>query len=383
MRICLVSFEYSPDSLIVGGAGTYASLLAKGLERKGVDVVTITTGSMASYDKKVYRIPINNMTYWRRIFFSDSAMNVMASLNQKHKFDLVHLNEPHIVTRNLDLPVVCTFHSTQLHEMELNIEGGSLRTVKGIRDIFLKNPVGHLCDIITGYMSGKIISPCPDMIRLLKYCFVDKSKVHIIPNGIDCKEFDRTTPDTELMDKHDLKKDTYLLYIGRLSCLKGVQYLIEAFKNVKKGHAKLKLAIAGKGDFEPYLRKVASNAPDILFLGHVGSLEVKKALYENCLAVVVPSIYETFPMVVLEAMTCSKAVIASNVGGIRLLVRQGESGFLVKPKDTIGLKTYINKVYEDPDLRERMGKFGRKLVEQEYTVNKMVDETLRVYSSLI
>jgi glycosyltransferase involved in cell wall biosynthesis len=383
MRICLVSFEYPPDSLIVGGAGTYASLLAKGLARRGVDIVTITTGPMASYGRKVYRIPINNMTYWRRIFFSESAMDVMASLNQKHKFDLVHLNEPHIVTRNLGLPVVCTFHSTQFHEMELNIKGGSLRTVKGIRDIVVKNPVGHLCDIITGYMSSKIICPCSDMIRLLKYCFVDKSKVHIIPNGIDCKEFDRARSDTEFMVKHDLKKDTYLLYVGRLSSLKGVHYLIEAFKTVKKRHVKLKLVIAGKGDFEPYLRKVASNAPDILFLGHVESLEVKKALYENCLAVVVPSIYETFPMVVLEAMACSKPVVASNVGGIPSMVKHGRNGFLVKPMDVGGLEVFISKLCADPNLRKKMGLLGRKSAEKEFTADKMVNETLKVYESLL
>ena len=96
----------------------------------------------------------------------------------------------------------------------------------------------------------------------------------------------------------------------------------------------------------------------------------------------VPSIYETFPMVVLEAMACSKPVVASNVGGIRLMIKHGKNGFLVKPKDVRGLEIFINRLYEDPNLRRKMGMFGKKLIEKEFTVDKMADKTLKVYKSL-
>jgi len=193
---------------------------------------------------------------------------------------------------------------------------------------------------------------------------------------------DRTNCDTALLDKYAIEKDNFVLYIGRLYSLKGIHYLIKAFQSIKKENTKLKLVIAGTGDFEPYLRKIAQGTSDILFIGYVDSLMIKKLLYENCLAVVVPSIYETFPMVVLEAMACSTPIIGSNVGGIRSMVRHRKNGFLVKPKDVGGLEMSIKKLYEDPNLRRKMGIFSRELVEKEFTVDKMVSETLKVYESL-
>ena len=385
MKVCLISFEYPPNSLTRGGAGTYASVLTKGLEKRGIGVCTITTGNKTVHDQKIYRISIRNVKYWRRLFFMKSAIDLLSDLNRIHKFDLVHFNEPHIITRSPNLPTVCSFHSTQLHEFKLNLQGGSLKNVETIRDLVLKNPVGHLCDIITGHISDRIICATSDydFVKFLKYCFVDEEKIHLIPNGIDPEVFDRTNCDTAFLDKYAIEKENFVLYIGRLYSLKGIHYLIKAFQSIKKEHTKLKLVIAGSGDFEPYLRKIALGARDIFFIGYVDSLMIKKLLYENCFTVVVPSIYETFPMVVLEAMACSKPVIASNVGGIRSMIKHGKNGFLVKPKDVGGLEIFINKLYEDPNLRRKMGMFGRKLVEKEFTVDKMVDDTLKVYESLL
>ena len=120
-----------------------------------------------------------------------------------------------------------------------------------------------------------------------------------------------------------------------------------------------------------------------MFTGYVDSLRVKKVLYENCVAVMVPSLYEGLPMVVLEAMAFKKAVIASNVGGIPLPVRHGKNGFLAKPGDSKSLEKFIRILLEDPDLRRKMGFFGRKFAEEKFTVDKMVSETLRVYESLL
>lgn len=367
----------------MGGAGTYASFLVKELKSRGVDIHTITTGNKAARDQKIYRISIPNITYWRRLFFMKSAIDLLRDLNRTHKFDLVHFNEPHIITSSPSLPTVCTFHSTQLHELKLNLKERSLKTVENIRDLVMKNPVGHLCDIITGRMCNKIICPTSDLMKLLKYCFVDEHKIHVIPNGIDLKAFDETNCDTAFLDKYALEKESFMLYIGRLTSRKGVHYLIKAFQNIKKECRELKLVIAGSGDFEPYLRKIALGTKDIFFTGFINSIMKKKLLYENSLAVVVPSIYETFPMVVLEAMACGKPIIASNVGGIRSMIKHGKNGFLTKPKDVRALGTFIKRLYKDPNLRRKMGISSKRSVEKEFTISRMVDRTLKVYKSLL
>jgi glycosyltransferase involved in cell wall biosynthesis len=367
----------------VGGAGTYASLLVEGLKKRGVDTYTITRGEKTDRDQKIYRLTVRDTTYWRRLFFNNLALNLLDDLNRKHHFDVVHFNEPHIVTRSPKLPMVCTFHSTQLHELQISLQGRSFRNPESIRDSLVKNPLGFLWDIVTCHLSDKIICPCPDLVNLLRYCFVDKEKIHIIPNGIDPGMFDNTSCDGAFLDRYALEKDNFVLYMGRLYSLKGIQYLIKAFQNSKKRHKLLKLVIAGKGDFEPYLRKIAQGTEDVIFIGYVDSMTIKKLLYENCLTVVVPSIYETFPMVVLEAMACSKPVVASNVGGIPSMVKHGKNGFLVKPRDVRGLEIFISKLCADPNLRSKMGLLGRKSVEEEFTVDRMVKGTLKVYESLL
>jgi glycogen(starch) synthase len=381
MKVCFISFEYPPRN--VGGAGTYANLLVEGLKKRGVDIYTITRGEKTDGGQKIYRLPIPDTTYWRRLFFNNSALNLLDDLNRKHHFDMVHFNEPHIVTRRTKLPMVCTFHSTQLHELQISLQGRSFRNPEGIRDLLVKNPLGYLWDIVTCHLSDRIIGPCPDLVNLLRYCFVDKEKVRIIPNGIDPEMFNNTSCDGAFLNRYALEKDNFVLYMGRLHSLKGIQYLIKAFLNLKKRHKLLKLVIAGIGVFEPYLRRIAQGTKDIIFIGYVDSMTTKKLLYENCLTVVVPSIYETFPMVVLEAMTCSKPVVASNVGGIPSIVKHGKNGFLVKPKDVRGLEISISKLCADPDLRSGMGLLGRKSVEEEFTVDRMVDKTLKVYESLL
>lgn len=367
----------------MGGAGTYASILVKGLKSRGVEVATIASGDSTFSDHDVYRLSVPNIEYWRRFFFTRATISLLNVLNKKQKFDLVHFNEPHIIVGSLDVPIVCTFHASQLNELKLSLIGRNLGTVRSITDLALKNPVGYLCDILAGRSADKIICPSSDLARLMRYSFVDEKKISVIPNGISLEEFDKIDCIDASSGKGTLEKGSFLLYIGRLDSLKGIQYLIKAFQRIRKKNNGLKLVIAGRGEFEPYLRRIASGTNGILFVGHVYSTVTKRLLYENCLAVVLPSIYETFPMVVLEAMACGKPVIATNVGGIPLLVRNGENGFLVEPKDVGALESSIRILLEDANLRRKMGISGRKLVEKNFTSDKMVSDTLKVYESLL
>jgi len=383
MRVCFISFEYPPN--ILGGAGTYAESIVDGLRDKGVDVLVVTTGDQNDFDQKTFGVPTSNVEYWRRLFFMNPATGIFHKLNRLHKFDLVHLNEPHIILRKLGLPTVCTLHSTQVNEIKLKLpELRALKNVNDIKDLVLKGSVGSLCDIVTVQNVDRIICPSPHLTRLIEsYCFVDRERISVIPNGIDLKAFDSVNADGEqILSEYGLHKDNYILFMGRLTFHKGVHLLIEAFTRLKKEHSNMKLVIAGTGNSESYLKAIANDVEDIVFTGFVDSLASKKALYENCLVVVVPSFYEGLPMVILEAMACGKAIVASGVGGVPLLVRHGRNGFCSKPGDSQSLERFIQTLLEDANLRESMGSSGRKLAEKEFTVDKMVNRTLRVYQSL-
>lgn len=383
MRICFISFEYPPN--ILGGAGTYAETIVSGLKRRGIDVFVITKGNRNDCDQKTFRVPTSDAVYWRRLFFMKPAVSLLRELNKVLKFDLVHFNEPHVILGKPSLPTVCTVHSTQVNEIKMKqVYPKTLKTVTDIRDLILKSPVGSICDVLTAHATDGIICPSFHLARLIKsYCFVDGRRIHVIPNGIDLEAIDKIKDyDTGILTKYDLERDKYVLFIGRLSVLKGAQYLIKAFRTIKKEYPKLKLAIVGTGQFENHLRNLAHEIEGVVFTGYIDSMADKKLLYENCLAVDVPSLYEGLPMVILEAMACRKAVIASDVGGIPMLIRHGRNGFLAKPGDLESLEKFIGVLLEDANLRKSMGSFGRKLVEKEFTVDKMVDKTLKVYESL-
>jgi glycosyltransferase involved in cell wall biosynthesis len=187
----------------------------------------------------------------------------------------------------------------------------------------------------------------------------------------------------DVLREYDLETDGYLLFIGRLSVLKGPQYLVKAFQRIRKDYPKLKLVIVGAGDFENRLRSITKGIGNVVFTGHISSPGIKKILFRNSLLIAVPSLYEALPMVILEAMACGKAIIASRVGDIPILVKHGKNGFLIDPRDDIALESYIRILCDNKKLRKEMGFFSRKLVEEEFNCMKMADRTLEVYSSLL
>lgn len=383
MRVCFISFEYPPN--ILGGAGTYAETLVKGLRRRGVDVFVISKGDEHDEGGRIFRVPTSNSVYWRRLFFMEPAVTLFHKLNDRYKFDLIHFNEPHIILEKPKLPTICTLHSTQVNEIKLKLaDSGTLKTAVDIKDFILKGSIGSVSDVFTAHAADKIICCSPNLAELVKsYCLVDDGKIFCIPNGLEFEAFDKIDDEpASILSKYDLEKDNYVLFIGRLSSLKGVQYLIDAFKVIKKDYINLKLVIVGSGDFERYLENLSQGVAGIVFTGHIESLNVRTILYRNCAFVAVPSLYEGLPTVALEAMACGKAVVASGVGGIPLLIRHGQNGFLTKPGDSEGLEKFMRLLLENANLREKMGAFGRKLVEEEFSVDRMVCDTLKVYDSL-
>jgi len=385
MRVLFVSFEYPPD--ITGGLGTYGEHLVEGLRKRGVDASIIAPGNRTTDSPKMHKISIPEIFYFGRYFFAKKAVRMIHHLKKYEKFDIVHFNGPYPITKKLGVPTACTFHCTHAALIKTSFqELKGVKTAKDIMDLVLKDPVASLFEIVMARVSDRIICPSLSLARELRsYCFADEQKISVIPNGFDSRTFDGINiRDTTLLNKYGIENENFLLYMGRLSYLKGVQYLIKAFEAIKKQDRNLKLVIAGKGSFEPYLRKIAHNVEGILFIGFVNSLRTKKLLYEKSLAVVLPSVgYEVSPMVVLEAMACGKPVVASDVGGIPLMINHGENGFLVKPKDSKSLASFIQSLCENPNLRKKMGMLSKKLLEKEFSVDRMVNRTLRVYDKLL
>jgi glycogen synthase len=384
MRVCFISFDYS--SKVIGGLGAYADQLVNGLNEKGIDVLTITRGDKNEFNEKVMSISTSNLTYWRRLFFINNAISTFSIINKSRKFDLVHLNGAYPLIKGLKLPVVCTFHSTNIVQLLSGLHSlGSIKTPGDQTSLVLRNPVGFLADISSAWRSNRIICPSPSIANELRSQYsVGDEKIRVIPNGIDLNAADRVdASDIDLLAKNGLEKDKFVLFIGRLTYIKGVDYLIEAFSLFHEEFKETKLIIAGSGPASLYLRSASRNLDSVKFIGQVTSQSIKKLLYENCFVVVVPSVHDTLPTVIMEAWANKKPIIATNVGGIPFMMRNGENGFLVAPKDRRSISELIKKLYMDPKLREKMGASGRKTAEDKFSFKKMITETIKVYEELI
>jgi glycogen(starch) synthase len=172
-----------------------------------------------------------------------------------------------------------------------------------------------------------------------------------------------------------------LLFFGRLEELKGVQVLLAALPAVLAKHPGARLVICGSGPMEPELRRMA----DALGVGHavelVGWLDGDGLAAQLAAAqvVVVPSMWpEAFGLTCLEALASGRAVVASAVGGLPDLVRDGETGLLVVPGDSIVLAAAVNRLAADEQLRRRLGRAGRALA-AEYTMDRHVHAVLTAY----
>jgi glycosyltransferase involved in cell wall biosynthesis len=120
----------------------------------------------------------------------------------------------------------------------------------------------------------------------------------------------------------------------------------------------------------------------VQLLGHVPWQKLAD-LYRRAGVFVMPSYYETFGISVIEAMAFGLPVVAANVGGLPEVVEDGVTGILVPPKDSDSLAEALVRLLRDPDLCTRMGRAGRERVRSEFTVDRIVSQTLNVYQSVI
>ncbi len=188
-----------------------------------------------------------------------------------------------------------------------------------------------------------------------------RSDMVISPSkGIDTDKFEPKSTHAGPSDK------VKVLYVGRLHELKGLDYLIEAFSEVKNKYDKVELLIIGSGDFKGDLERSVHDEgldEDVKFIGEVEHLELINH-YQNSDIFVLPSLSEGLSNVIMEAMACGLPVIATDVGGNRELVKHEKGGLVVDAKDVSILQSSLEKLLNDAELREKMGRFNRIYIQK-------------------
>lgn len=170
--------------------------------------------------------------------------------------------------------------------------------------------------------------------------------------------------------------DRLALFVGALAAEKGIWVLVEAARRLPQ----IRFQVAGSGPEESAMKQKAPK--NVRFLGAIAPEKIQDLMREAAL-VVVPSIwYENFPLVIAEAMAAGRPVVASRIGGIPEMVREGETGLLVTPGNPERLAHTIQKLMEHPDLRARMGARARAIAQTEYDPEHHLLKIIRVYHEI-
>lgn len=231
-----------------------------------------------------------------------------------------------------------------------------------------------------------IIAVSPDEREHIVAIGIPDGKVHCVVNGIaaltggnslDASACGRAFAREQLV----LAADAVVVgYLGRLSRQKNPRLLLDAFARLGC-RANVRLAIAGDGELEKPMRAAAGElaiADRVHWLGHRPAAEVLPALDVFAL----PSRYEGMPYVLLEALAAGLPIVATDVGGVRLTVRDGENGYIVSQPCPDEFARATEKLIGSPDQRARFGAVSRSLA-SEFTIDRMVEQTLAVYAQVL
>ncbi len=179
-----------------------------------------------------------------------------------------------------------------------------------------------------------------------------------------------------------------VLFVGNLTPRKGLVNLLAAFVSVGREHPEARLTIVGRARDGAFLAGLKAEAHTLGLDGRVDftgqvSEERLLELYRTCALFVLPSVEETSPVVVAQAMAAGKPVVATRVGGIPYMLRDGETGFLVAQGDTEALARSILRLLKDRELRRAMGQKAQREAQQRFNLTSVAQKTLAAYRSVL
>jgi phosphatidyl-myo-inositol alpha-mannosyltransferase len=348
VKIALVS-PY--DFAFPGGVTVHISHLEQHFTRAGHDVRVIAPASKAIPDFGNRFIPIGRP---RPVPASGSIARITLSLHlssrinavlEEEKFDIVHLHEPL-------MPMLCT----TILRLSPTGNVGTFHACHGTPGYDLAKPWGKwMLNRWFRRLQGRIAVSRPAMEFAYKYFPAD---YNIIPNGVDIGRF---SPEVKPIEEYRDGK-LNILFVSRLEPRKGLNYLIAAFRQVKREIPNSRLLIVGpgtrlRGKYEREIRN--HDIRDVVFTGFVPYEELPR-YYKTADIFCAPATgRESFGIILLEAMAAGKPIVASNIDGYASVLSDGAEGLLVPPRDKESLAQGLRTLLTDESLRSEMGDRGR------------------------
>ena len=400
MRVGLITREYPPE--VYGGAGVHVEYLSRELA-KLIEVEVHCWGTQQSDEGNLHVIgdePPAEVTAGTDAKFKTAvdalALN-LAQMKELAEIDIVHTHTWYasmagfLAKKLYKIPFVLTTHSLEpLRAWKAEQLGSGYamsswmeRTAMLDADAIIAVSHGTKADILRAY---------PE---------VDADKIHVIYNGIDLAEYQKTSA-TDALVKYGVDVSApYCLFVGRITRQKGVTHLVDAVKYLPKGMQVV--LCAGAPDTPEIATEMREGVEaaraaggNIVWIEKMVTKPEAIQLYSNCRVFCCPSVYEPFGIINLEAMACGAPVVASAVGGILEVVVDGVTGYLVPFKaDKVtgfpvdgdkfarNLAAGIAELMANPKICKRMGEEGRQRVEEMFAWDAIAAQTVKLYRGLV
>lgn len=399
MKTLLLTNEYPPN--IYGGAGVHVDYLSRELAKlmevevrcfgeqkedlRNLTVRGFGTGTPSMECPKLLQSPLGASR--RCVDFNGAGINA----------DLVHCHTWYthlggiMAKLNYGIPLVITVHSLEpLRPWKREQLGGGYDYSLWVEKTALE-------------MADAVIAVSEETKRdILSLFNVSEERISVIHNGIDLSEYTATE---EMGVVEALGVDPsrpYVLFVGRITRQKGIIHLVRAIRHLDPGFQVVLCAGAPDtpeiaAEMQQAVAAARNHHDGIVWIEKMVSRPEAIALYSGASVFVCPSIYEPFGIINLEAMACGTPVVASAVGGIKEVVVEGETGFLVPLKQmtespfeatdpeafSADIASKVNRLMADPELAAKMGRAGRKRAEEYFGWDAIARKTERLYAKLL
>lgn len=387
-----------------GGMQDHVMLISKLLSRKGCEVTVLTTQHpMGKMHEEVDGVKIHYIGntipgsyfggWWQE------SINKFTELNSIEPFDIVHSQSAgayYLIKKEINIkhniPVVVSLHGTAYDEIKTryNIALTSKNLVDIIKPmLFILKHIYYyfIYDLIFIRGANAIIATSNEQERIIeKTYFIEKDRIFKVFNGIDPELFVYKKNES-IRNRYKLLFDTnFILSIARLEKDKGIQNIIAVLPNILKELPNTRLMIIGDGSYAPELKKQVKRLNlenNVIFTGML-PFESLPDYFNACDLFVNPTIRQNgYDLTILEAMACEKPVVVSNIGSVPTVIEDGVDGLLVPTGDIKKLAEAVIKVLTDKELAQRLGKAARKKILEKFSIESMVEGTIKVYEEVI
>lgn len=369
LKVLMVTPGFYP---IRGGTESMVRNLSIKLNRTGIQTHVMTfnmdrkwkprwRGEVKEVDGlKVFKVPA------LKLLPSSPRINMNVNLipgifmNIMKCYDIIHFHEA-----DLSFPVFSFF-----------VKKPKLLHLHGIDFNFLKKY--HLYRLMFKHVSDYYIAITNEMKKNLIEIGISRDRIIYLPNAIDVKFFSS--------NRNVKKEENMLLFVGRITHIKGLHVLLKALHYLKKPSH---LVIIGpiwdltyyNGIVDAFVKRI--NQEGRHKVTYLGAPDDILEWYQKAAIFILPSYWEAFPVVLLEALACGTPVVATSVGGIPEIIQNHQNGILIPPNNPLKLAEAIQYLMDNEDIRIRMSKEGREYVMRNFSLDVVVKKLCKIYRNIL